>query len=92
MLEPHINSLLSISESIQKYQDAISNTGVRINYAVGMGLYMILSDLVLKVGVTQKYNNNVVIANDYAEIGINENINLIAAQRALDLPTTKALL
>jgi len=92
LLEPHINSLLSISESIQKYQDAISNTGVRINYAVGMGLYMILSDLVLKVGVTQKYNNNVVIANDYAEIGINENINLIAAQRALDLPTTKALL
>jgi len=51
---------------------------------------MIPSDLLLKVGVTQKYNNNLVIANDYAEIGINEGINLIAAQRALDLATTEA--
>ena len=51
---------------------------------------MIPSDLVLKVGVTQKYNNNLIIANDDDEIGINEDINLIAAQRALDFPTTEA--
>jgi len=51
LLKSHINSLFLIPESIQKYQDAISNTGVRINYAVSIGLYMILSDLVLKVSV-----------------------------------------
>ena len=42
LLESHINSLFLISESIQKYQDAISNTNVRINYAVGIGLYLSL--------------------------------------------------
>jgi len=52
---------------------------------------MIPSDLVLNVGVTQKYNNNLIIANDDDEIGINEDINLIAAQRALNLPTTETL-
>jgi len=58
LLESNVKSLCSIPESIRKYQDAISNTNVRINYAVGIGWYMIPSNLVLHVGVIQKYNNS----------------------------------
>jgi len=76
LLESSVKSLFSIPESIQKYQDAISRTGVRINYAIGIGLYMISSDLNLQVGIIQKYNNNLVIANDSTKIGENEDINL----------------
>jgi len=78
LLESNVKSLFSIPESIQKYQDAISNTNVRINYVVGIGfigLYMIPSNLVLQVGVIQKYNNNIVIADDSRETGENEDIN-----------------
>ena len=67
--------MFSNPESIRKYQDAISNTNVRINYAVGIGLYMIPSNLVLHVGVIQKYNNNIVTADDSTEIGENEDIS-----------------
>ena len=75
LLESSVKSLFSIPEGIQKYQDAIANTNARINYAVGIGLYMIPADLVLKVGVIQKYNNNIIIADDSVEIGENEDLN-----------------
>ena len=67
--------MVSIPESIWKYQDAISNTNVRINYAVDIGLYIIPSNLILHVGVIQKYNNNLVIVKDSTEIVKNEDIS-----------------
>ena len=84
LLESNVKSLFSIPESIRKYQDAISNTNVRINYAVGIGLYMIPSNLVLQVGVIQKYNNNLVIADDSTEIGENEDINPLDSAAAVN--------
>ena len=84
LLESNIKSLFSIPESIRKYQDATSNTNVRINYAVGIGLYMIPSNLVLQVGVIQKYNNNIVIADDSREIGENEDINPLDSAAAVN--------
>ena len=82
LLEQSIRSLFSIPESIEKYQNAISNTNCRVDFVVGTGLYMIPSDMVLKVGSLEKYNNNIVIASNDMEIGkcinekcINEQIN-----------------
>ena len=84
LLELNVKSLFSIPESIQKYQDAISNTNVRINYAVGIGFYMISSNLVLQVGVIQQYNNNIVIADDSTKIGENENTNPLDSAAAVN--------
>ena len=69
LLEQSIRSLFSIPESIEKYQNAISNTNCRVDFVVGTGLYMIPSDMVLKVGSLEKYNNNIVIASNDMEIG-----------------------
>ena len=74
-LEENIKSMFSIPESIAKYQDAIAKTNARIDYAVAIGLYMIPSDLVLKVGTLVGYNNNIVIATAGMKIGQNEQIN-----------------
>ena len=84
MLASNVKSLFSIPKSIRKYQDAISNTNVRINYAAGIGLYMIPSNLVLQVGIIQKYNNNLVIADDSTEIGENEDINPLDSAAAVN--------
>jgi len=55
-----------------------------INYAVGIGLYMIPSNLFFQVGVIQKYNNNLVIADDSTEIGKNEDINPLDSAAAVN--------
>ena len=75
LLQKNINSMFSIPESINQYQNSIANTHVKIDYVVGIGLYMIPSNLVLKTGSIEKYNNNIVIAGQNMKLGYNENIN-----------------
>ena len=75
LLEQNIKSMFSIPESIARYQTSIANANVRINYVIGIGLYMIPSNLVLKVGSVQKYNNNILVAEKSLKIGYNEALN-----------------
>ncbi len=77
LLEQNIKSMFSIPESIDKYQDAITKTNSRIDYVIAVGLYMIPSDLVLKVGKLVGYNNNIVVATSEMKIGKNEQVNTI---------------
>ena len=72
-----MKSMFPIPESIDKYQDAITKTNSRIHYVVAVGLYMILSDLVLKVGKLVSYKNNIVVATSEMEKEKNEQVNTI---------------
>ena len=65
---------LSIPDSIERYQNAINNTHSKLDFAIGSGLYMIPSDLIMKIGSLDNYNNNILIATDTMNFGIN-NIN-----------------
>jgi hypothetical protein len=68
LLEHKIKSMFSIPEGIDKHRDAIIKTNSRIDYVVAVGLYMISSDLVLKVGKLVGYNNNIVVATSEMKI------------------------
>ena len=74
-MELNIKSQFSIPESITKYEESITKTNSKIDYVVGIGLYMMPTDLVLKVGSIQRYNNNIVVAKEGMAIGHNENLN-----------------
>ena len=65
---------LSIPDSIERYQNAINNSHSKLDFAIGSGLYMIPSDLVMKIGSMDNYNNNILIATDDMDFGVN-NIN-----------------
>jgi hypothetical protein len=86
LLEQNIKSMFSIPESIAKYQDAITKTNSRIDYVVAQGLYMIPSDLVLKVGTVSGYNNNIIVAATNMKLGHNEQINQIQLPAHPPLP------
>jgi len=88
LLEQNIKSLFSIPESIDKYQDAITKTNSRIDYVIAIGLYMIPSDLVLKVGTLVGYNNNILIATSQMKLGQNEQINTIQVPSIEKAPPT----
>src|SRR5579863_1711566 len=75
LLELNIKSQFSIPESITKYEESITKTNSKIDYVVGIGLYMMPTDLVLKVGSIQRYNNNIIVAREGVAIGHNKNLN-----------------
>ena len=75
LLEQNIKSMFSIPESIAKYQEAITKTNVKIDYVIAVGLYMIPSNLVLKIGQLEGYNNSILIATSEMKIGQNEQVN-----------------
>ena len=58
-------------DSIDRYQNAINNSYSKLDFAIGSGLYMIPSDLVMKMGNLDSYNNNILIATDDMDFGIN---------------------
>ena len=75
LLEQNIKSMFSIPESIDKYQSSVNKTNSKINYAIGIGLYMIPSDLLLQMGRLENYNNSIIVADKNIKIGLNETLN-----------------
>jgi hypothetical protein len=84
LLEKNIKSMFSIPESIAQYQNSLTNTNSKIDYVIGAGLYMIPSDLGLKPGSLQRYNNNILIADKSLKLGYNEALNM--EQKLVSVP------
>jgi hypothetical protein len=85
--------MFSIPQSTAKYQEAITKTNSRIDYAIALGLYMIPSDLVLKAGTLIGYNNSIVIATADMKIGQNDDLITDSFARShSSMPAAAALL
>ena len=88
--EDAIYANLSIPDSIERYQNAITKSHSKLDFAIGSGLYMIPSDLVMKIGSLDNYNNNIKIATEQMDFGIN-NVNNeqlpLMSKNNLDLPS-----
>ena len=84
---------MSIPDSIEQYQNAINNFFSKLDFAIGSGLYMIPSDLVIKKDNLDNYNNNILIASDNMDFGINNINNKLAPPiiKSDDLPVSNIL-
>ena len=72
LLEDSINQHPDIPTSIARYQKAIADTKTRLDYVIAPGLYIIGSDMILKIGSIENYNNNILIASKGMKSGKNE--------------------
>ena len=76
LLEDSINQHVDIPISIDRYQKALTDTHKRLDYVIGPGLYIIPSDMILKMGSIENYNNNILLASKDMKPGkIVTNIN-----------------
>ena len=50
LLNDSIAKIRDIPGSIQRYQDARTNARMKLDYAVGPNLYLMPSDMLLKIG------------------------------------------
>ena len=73
-----VNHRVDIGEDIKRYQDTLSYTSSKVDYSVGQGIYMLPSDMNLKIKTgTVGYNNKILVSDGNFSLGKNENVNLM---------------
>ena len=67
---------MDIREDIKRYEDTLSYASSKADYSVGQNIYMLPSDMNLKIRPgTVGYNNKVLISDEKFSLGTNENVN-----------------
>ena len=82
-----INEDYSIGIDIERYQGVLEHALSKIDFSIGIGIYMLPSNLNLSIGKTKGYNNKVLVSNADMRIGSNKDINRDHKKLApLDVP------
>ena len=73
-----MNRGVNIQEDIKRYQDTLSYASSKVDYSVGESIYMILSNMNLKVrSGTVRYNNKNLVSDGNFSLGKNDEVNLM---------------
>ena len=74
--EDIVNRRVDIREDIKHYQDTLSYTSSKVDYSVGEHLYMLPSNMELKIKTgTVRYNNKILVSDGKFILGKNEKVN-----------------
>ena len=68
-----MNRRVDIREDIKRYQDTLSYASSKVDYSVGQNIYMLPSDMNLKIrSGTIGYNNKIPVSNEKFSLGKND--------------------
>ena len=68
-----VNQRVNIQEDIKCYQDTLSYASSKVDYSIGENIYMLPSDMNLKIwSGTVGYNNKILIPDEKFSLGKNE--------------------
>ena len=80
-----VNRRVDIREDLKHYQDAPGYASSKVNYSVGENLFMLPSDMKLKIKTgTVGYNNKILVSDGNFSLGKNEKVN------SLETPAIKS--
>ena len=71
-----MNRRVNIPEDIQRFQKTLQYARSKVDYVIGEFIYMLPSDMNLRIGKVKNYNNKILIASPSFKIGTNLKINL----------------
>ena len=71
-----VNRRVNVQEDIKRYQDTLSYASSKVDYSIGESIYMLPSNMKLKIRPgTVRYNNNVLASNEKFILGKNDKVN-----------------
>ena len=82
-----VNRRLDIWEDIKRYQDTLSYASSKVDYSVGEHLYMLPSDMKLKIKTGTVGYNKILVSDGKFIVGKNEKVNSLEAPSALQAET-----
>ena len=71
-----IDRRADIPEDIQRFQNTLQYARSKVDYANGEYIYLLPSDMNLRIGKIKRYNNKILISSPSFKIGSNLKINL----------------
>ena len=71
-----INRRVDIPEDIRRFQKTLQYARSKVDYAIGEFIYMLPSDMNLRIGNVRNYNNKILISSPSFKIGTNVKVNL----------------
>ena len=78
--EDIVNRKVDVREDIKRYQDTLSYASSKVDYSVGEHLYMLPSDMNLKISLgTVGYNNKILVCDAKFNLGKNDEVNSLEA-------------
>ena len=83
--EDIVNRRVNIQEDIKRYQDTLSYASSKVDYSVGRNLFMLPSNMKLKIKTgTVRCNNKILVSSGNFSLEKNENVN------SLETPVLKS--
>ena len=71
-----VNRRVDIREDMKHYQDTLSYTSSKVDYSVGQHIYMLPSDMNLKIKTGfVGYNNKILVSDGNFSLGKNDEVN-----------------
>ena len=78
-----VNRKVDIQEDVKRYQETLSYASSKVDYSVGEHLYMLPSDMELRIRLrTVRYNNKILVSDGKFNLGKNENVNSLEVRSA----------
>ena len=71
-----VNRRVNIPEDIRRFQKILQYARSKVDYAIGEFVYMIPSDMNLRIGKVKNYNNKIMVSKPGFNLGTNLKINL----------------
>ena len=59
-----VNRRVNIQEDIKRYQDTLSYASIKVDYSVGESIYMLPSNMELKIKTGTVWYNNKILVSD----------------------------
>ena len=75
-----VNRRVNIPEDIRRFQKTLQYARSKVDYVIGEFIYMLPSDMNLRIGNIRNYNNKILISSPSFKIGTNVKINLLSSE------------
>ena len=84
-----VNRRVNIPEDIRRFQKTLQYARSKVDYVIGEFMYMLPSNMNLRIGKVKDYNNKILISSPSFKIGTNLKINLDVKSKEVEMVKTE---
>ena len=84
-----VNRRVNIPEDIRRFQKTLQYARSKVDYVIGEFIYILPSNMNLRIGNVKNYNNKILISSPSFKIGTNLKINLNVKSKEVEMVKTE---